>query len=142
MRVILASDKEGFNLKETIKKYLLEKEIELIDCSLNPEEDFVDSSLKVAKELKKDNASLGIVFDGYGVGSFITLTKVKGIIAANISDERSAFMTRNHNNTTVISIGAKLVTNDLAKSIVDNFLTAQYDAGRHQIRVDMLNKMC
>lgn len=142
MRVILASDKEGFALKEAIRKYLLEIGIELIDCSLNPEDDFVDSSLKVSKELKKGGESLGIVFDGYGVGSFIALAKVKGIIAANISDERSAFMTRNHNNTRVISIGAKLVTIDLAKSIIDNFLTAKYDAGRHQIRVDMLNQMC
>lgn len=142
MKVILASDKDGFELKEIIKSYLEEKKIEIFDFSEIADEDFVDASIKLANKLKDDEESLGIVFDGYGVGSFITLTKIKGLIAAVVSDERSAYMTRNHNNTRVISIGSNIVAVKLAKNIVDNFLLSKYDAGRHQIRVDMLNKMC
>ena len=68
-------------------------------------------------------------------------TKIKGIIAAEVSDERSAYMTREHNNSSIITIGSKIVGSELALNIVKEFLQASYDGGRHQIRVDMLNKM-
>ncbi|MFS0953002.1 RpiB/LacA/LacB family sugar-phosphate isomerase, partial [Enterococcus thailandicus] len=79
--------------------------------------------------------------DGYGVGSFISATKVKGMIAAVVSDERSAYMTREHNNSRMIALGSKIVGEELALSIVKEFLQATYAGGRHQVRVDMLNKM-
>ena len=69
-------------------------------------------------------------------------TKIKGMVAAEVSDERSAYMTRGHNNSRIITIGSKIVGTEVAKNIVKGFLTAGYDGGRHQIRVDMLNKMC
>ncbi len=69
-------------------------------------------------------------------------TKVKGMVAAEVSDERSAYMTRGHNNSRIITVGAELVGETLAKNIAREFLAADYDGGRHQIRVDMLNKMC
>ena len=84
---------------------------------------------------------MGIAFDGYGAGSFMVATKVKGMVAAEVSDERSAYMTREHNNARMITIGAEIVGEELAKNIVKEFLAAHYDGGRHQIRVDMLNKM-
>ena len=63
------------------------------------------------------------------------------MVAANISDERSAYMTREHNNARMVCMGPKVVGPELALRIVDEFLAADYAAGRHQIRVDMLNKM-
>lgn len=71
----------------------------------------------------------------------MTATKVKGMVAAEVSDERSAYMTREHNNARMITIGSEIVGEGLAKNIVKEFLAADYDGGRHQIRVDMLNKM-
>lgn len=141
MKVILGADKDGKVLKETIKKYLSEKGYEVVDKS-EENKDFVDITYSVAQEILKDDENLGIVFDGYGAGSFMAATKIKGIVAAEVSDERSAYMTRGHNNSKIITIGANIVGEKVAKNIVKGFLTAKYDGGRHQIRVDMLNKMC
>ena len=69
-------------------------------------------------------------------------TKIKGMVAAEVSDERSAYMTRGHNNSRMITMGAQLVGDELAKNIAKGFVNGKYDCGRHQIRVDMLNKMC
>ncbi|HEV9358139.1 TPA: RpiB/LacA/LacB family sugar-phosphate isomerase [Streptococcus pneumoniae] len=62
-------------------------------------------------------------------------------VAAEVSDERSAYMTRGHNNSRMITMGAQLVGDELAKNIAKGFVNGKYDGGRHQIRVDMLNKM-
>lgn len=140
MKVILGSDLDGKELKNYIKDYLLENGFDVVDKSQDM--DFVDTTLAVAKDVMSDDKNLGIVFDGYGAGSFMVATKIKGIVAAQVSDERSAYMTRGHNNSRIITIGSKIVGLEVAKNIVKGFLTADYDGGRHQIRVDMLNKMC
>ncbi|MBO1300032.1 MULTISPECIES: galactose-6-phosphate isomerase subunit LacA [unclassified Enterococcus] len=142
MRVVIGSDQEGMELKNEVKVYLIESGFEVVDKSEKAASDFVHSTLDVIQELLADKESLGIVFDGYGAGSFMVASKVKGIIAAEVSDERSAYMTREHNNSRVITLGANIVGKVLAKNIVREFLQANYDGGRHQIRVDMLNKMC
>ena len=141
MRVVIGSDKEGMELKNMIKCYLLENNFEVIDKSEEASEDFVESTVAIAKDILENKGSLGIAFDGYGAGSFMVATKIKGIIAAEVSDERSAYMTREHNNSSIITIGSKIVGSELALNIVKEFLEASYDGGRHQIRVDMLNKM-
>lgn len=141
MRVVIGSDKEGMELKNMIKCYLLENNFEVIDKSEEASEDFIESTVAIAKDVLENKGSLGIAFDGYGAGSFMVATKIKGIIAAEVSDERSAYMTREHNNSSIITIGSKIVGSELALNIVKEFLEASYDGGRHQIRVDMLNKM-
>ena len=141
MRVVIGADKEGMELKNMIKCYLLENNFEVIDKSEEASEDFVESTVAITKDVLENNGSLGIAFDGYGAGSFMVATKIKGIIAAEVSDERSAYMTREHNNSSIITIGSKIVGSELALNIVKEFLEASYDGGRHQIRVDMLNKM-
>ena len=141
MRVVIGSDKEGMELKNMIKCYLLENNFEVIDKSEEASEDFFESTVAIAKDVLENKGSLGIAFDGYGAGSFMVATKIKGIIAAEVSDERSAYMTREHNNSSIITIGSKIVGSELALNIVKEFLQASYDGGRHQIRVDMLNKM-
>ena len=140
MKVILGSDIDGNELKDYIKNYLLENGYDVVDKSEN--KDFVETTYAVAQTVLADDDSLGIVFDAYGAGSFMVATKIKGMVAAEVSDERSAYMTRGHNNPRIITIGSKIVGTEVAKNIVKGFLTAGYDGGRHQIRVDMLNKMC
>jgi len=140
MKVILCSDVDGNELKDYIKNYLLENGYDVVDKSEN--KDFVETTYAVAQTVLADDDSLGIVFDAYGAGSFMVATKIKGMVAAEVSDERSAYMTRGHNNSRIITIGSKIVGTEVAKNIVKGFLTAGYDGGRHQIRVDMLNKMC
>ena len=113
----------------------------MIDVSENGTKDFVDTTLAVAKEVQKNEENLGIMIDAYGAGSFMVATKVKGMVAAEVSDERSAYMTRGHNNSRMITMGSEIVGTGLAKNIVKGFVFGTYDGGRHQIRVDMLNKM-
>ncbi|WP_072373039.1 galactose-6-phosphate isomerase subunit LacA [Thermophilibacter mediterraneus] len=141
MRIVIGSDAEGMPLKETVKAYLLELGHEVVDKSEEPAADFVDSTLAVAHDLLENPDSLGFAFDLYGDGSYMAACKVKGMVACECSDERSAFMTRQHNNARLITMGSAVVGDAIARGIVREFLSEPYAGGRHQIRVDMLNKM-
>lgn len=141
MRVVIASDVEGMPLKETVKETLLADGHEVVDLSETPAADFVDSATAVAADLMENEDSQGLCFDAYGVGSYMAATRVKGMVAANISDERSAYMTREHNNSRIVCLGSAVVGSEVTKKIAREFLKADYAAGRHQVRVDMLNKM-
>lgn len=142
MAIIIGSDAAGKGLKDVIKTFLKDNNHEVLDVTERKDLDFVDSTLAVVHEVQKNDKNLGIAIDAYGAGSFMVATKVKGMIAAEVSDERSAYMTRGHNNARIITLGAEIVGDELAKNIVKDFVEAKYDGGRHQIRVDMLNKMC
>ncbi|EFY02684.1 Galactose-6-phosphate isomerase, LacA subunit [Streptococcus dysgalactiae subsp. dysgalactiae] len=142
MAIIIGADKAGTELKDVIKDYLKEGKYEVIDVSENEVRDFVDTTLAVAKEVNASEDNLGIVIDAYGVGSFMVATKIKGMVAAEVSDERSAYMTRGHNNSRIITLGSEISAPGIAKNIVKGFVEGEYDGGRHQVRIDMLNKMC
>lgn len=143
MKVFLSSDKDGFDLKNYIKDVLnAETNYDVIDLTPAPANDFIESSELIVKRLQEDGNSLGIAFDAYGAGSFMAISKHKGMVVAEISEERSAYMTREHNNSRAITLGSKIIGTELAKNISLEFLKASYDGGRHQIRVDMLNKLC
>ena len=142
MKVYLTSDKDGQDLKDIIKSYLIEEEYVVIDLAETPAEDFIESANLLTKRLHEDENGLGIAFDAYGAGSFMAANKHQGIVVAQVSEEWSAHMTRRHNNARVITIGSQIVGTELAKSVSKAFVTADYDAGRHQIRVDMLDAMC
>ena len=141
MSVIIGADAAGIRLKEVVKEYLEAEGIQVVDVT-EEGQDFVDVTLAVAKEVKQAEDNLGIVIDAYGAGPFMVATKIKGMVAAEVSDERSAYMTRGHNNSRMITMGAQIVGDQLAKNIAKGFVNGKYDGGRHQIRVDMLNKMC
>ncbi|EHJ08535.1 galactose-6-phosphate isomerase subunit LacA [Staphylococcus simiae] len=142
MAIIIGSDAAGKRLKEVIKTYLTDNHYEVVDVTEGQQVDFVDSTLAIAKAVQQQEGNLGIAIDAYGAGSFMVATKIKGMIAAEVSDERSAYMTRGHNNSRIITLGSEIVGDTLAKNIVKGFVEGKYDGGRHQIRVDMLNKMC
>lgn len=141
MRIVIGSDADGMVLKDVVAAHLHELGHEVVDKTPQAAADFVDSTLAVAHDLLENPDSLGFAFDRYGAGSYITACKVKGMVACECSDERSAYMTRQHNNARLITMGSGLVGPDLARGIVDQFLAEPYAGGRHQIRVDMLNKM-
>lgn len=141
MAIVVGADLKGTRLKDIVKNFLVEEGFEVIDVTKDGQ-DFVDVTLAVASEVNTDEQNLGIVIDAYGAGSFMVATKIKGMVAAEVSDERSAYMTRGHNNSRMITVGAEIVGDELAKNIAKGFVNGKYDGGRHQIRVDMLNKMC
>jgi len=140
MAIVVGADLKGTRLKDVVKNFLVEEGFEVIDVTKDGQ-DFVDVTLAVASEVNKDEQNLGIVIDAYGAGPFMVATKIKGMVAAEVSDERSAYMTRGHNNSRMITVGAEIVGDELAKNIAKGFVNSKYDGGRHQIRVDMLNKM-
>ena len=109
MTIIIGSDVDGKRLKELIKDYLEDNDYDVLDVTEGKDLDFVDSTVSVAKEVQKSDDNLGIAIDAYGAGSFIVATKIKGMIAAEVSDERSAYMTRSHNNARMITMELKLL---------------------------------
>ena len=141
MAIVVGADAAGIRLKEVVKEYLEAEGFQVLDVT-EEGQDFVDVTLAVAKEVKQAEDNLGIIIDAYGAGPFMVATKIKGMVAAEVSDERSAYMTRGHNNSRMITMGAQIVGDQLAKNIAKGFVNGKYDGGRHQIRVDMLNKMC
>ena len=141
MAIIIGADAAGNKLKDVVKDFLIGENFEVVDVT-EEGKDFVDVTLAVAAEVNKQEETLGIVIDAYGAGPFMVATKIKGMVAAQVTDERSAYMTRGHNNSRMITMGAEIVGEGLAKNIAKGFVNGKYDGGRHQIRVDMLNKMC
>ena len=141
MAIIIGADTAGSELKDVVKDFLVGENFEVVDVTKEGQ-DFIDVTLAVAAEVNKQEENLGIVIDAYGAGPFMVATKIKGMVAAEVSDERSAYMTRGHNNSRMITMGAEIVGEGLAKNIAKGFVNGKYDGGRHQIRVDMLNKMC
>ena len=141
MAIIIGADAAGNKLKDVVKDFLIGENFEVVDVTKEGQ-DFVDVTLAVAAEVNKEEQNLSIMIDAYGAGPFMVATKIKGMVAAEVSDERSAYMTRGHNNSRMITMGAEIVGEGLAKNIAKGFVNGKYDGGRHQIRVDMLNKMC
>ncbi|GIN65474.1 galactose-6-phosphate isomerase subunit LacA [Bacillus sonorensis] len=142
MKVLIGADQDGTHLKEVLKDYLAEQGYDVVDKTPEANLDFVDSAVRVVRALQEKEGDRGILIDKFGAGSFLAANKCKGMICAEVSDEHSAKMTRNHNNTMAIALGSGIVGEELAKGCVDAYLNSEYAGGRHQIRVDMLNRMC
>ena len=123
MTVIIGSDVDGKRLKDVVKAFLIEQNHDVVDVTEGKDLDFVDATLAVVNEVQNDD-NLGIAIDKFGAGSFMVATKVKGMIAAEVSDERSAYMTRGHNNARMITMGAEIVGDTLAKMLLKNLLMA------------------
>ena len=144
MKIALASDKAGFELKNYIKNYLENegKGYEIVDLTENePAADFVDSSVELSHAVLDGKTDRGIMFDEYGTGSAMASNKIHGMVTANVTEENTAHMTTEHNGAKAIAIGAGIVGKKRAESIVDEYLGVDYAGGRHQIRLDMLEKL-
>lgn len=143
MTIFISSDAKSKSLKDDVVKHLNSLNYDVVDVSEDGEKDFYDASIKVVNEvLKNVDRNKGIIIDEFGAGSFMVADKFKYIICAELNDEHSAKMTRDHNNSNIITMGSGIVGSRVAKRIVERFANADYAGGRHQIRVDMLNKMC
>lgn len=143
MKLAIGNDHVAIELKNNIKEYLESKNIEIVDVGTNSPERFhyPVSGYKVAKLVAKNQVDGGILICGTGVGISIAANKVKGIRACVCSEPYSAKLSKQHNNTNIIAFGARVVGLDLAKMIVDEWLAAEYEGGRHQTRVDMIAKI-
>jgi ribose 5-phosphate isomerase B len=140
MKVALGSDHGGFNLRLTIKAHLEQKGYEVVDFGVEKMEsvDYADYALKVAESIISGECELGVLVCGTGLGISIAANKVKGIIAAPVSDTFSAEMARCHNNANILALGERVVGEGLALKIVDTFFEATFEGGRHETRVNKI----
>lgn len=139
MKIIIGCTVENKEYANSIIPFLKDEGIsyEIIENT-----DVIKTSLKVSElVLEAPSENRGIIVDDYGIAPFLVTGKIKGIICAELNDEHSALMTRDHNNANIISIGSQVVGKGVAKSIMKRFIISDYAGGRHQIRIDMLNDM-
>ena len=141
-KIIIASDHGGFELKEKIIAYLNENNYEVEDLGTNSKEscDYPIFAKKLCKELLENNLKKGILVCGTGLGMQITANKFKGIRAVCVSDTYSAKMSREHNDSNVLCLGARVLGEGLAKDIIDIWLKTDFLGERHQRRVDMIDE--
>lgn len=141
MLIAIGSDHGGFHLKEDIKAFLTEKNIDYRDVGTFSTEsvDYPDFALKVAKAVTSGECDKGIVICGTGIGVSIAANKVKGIRAALCHDVFSAKMSREHNDANVLAMGERVIGRGLARMIVDTWLNAKFAGGRHSRRVEKIN---
>lgn len=143
MKISIGCDHGGYELKEYIKENLLYKGIEVIDMGTNSTEsvDFPIYAKQVSKNVQEKVSDLGILCCGTGIGMSIAANKFKGIRAAVVSDCFSAKATREHNNTNIICLGERVVGKGLALRIVDEWINAEFQGGRHEKRLKMIEKI-
>lgn len=140
MKISLGADHGGFGLKETIKAHLEEKGHEIIDCGAYGTDSchYPAFAEKASMLVAAGECQMGILVCGTGIGMSIAANKIKGVRAAVAGDCFSARMTRMHNNANVLCIGERVTGPGLALMIVDSFVEAAFEGGRHQARVDMI----
>ncbi len=140
-KIYIGADSAGFRLKEEIKVHLssLGYEIEDMGCDSEASCHYPEYAVKVCEKVCAElGESLGMLICGTGIGMSMCANKHRGIRAAVCGDTYSAKMTRCHNDANVLCIGARVTGSCLALEIVDAFLTAEYEGGRHEIRVKMI----
>ncbi len=139
-KIALGTDHAGFSLKEIIKDYLEARGYEIIDYGTHGNEpvDYPDYIRPAAQSVADGESDLGIVFGGSGNGEAMVANKVKGIRCGLCWNEESARLTKEHNNANMIALGARMVSEDEAMKIVDSWLKAEYQGGRHQKRIDKI----
>ena len=139
--IVIGADHAGYLLKEKVCAYLTEKGFNVINVGTDSSEscDYPVFAGKVCKTLQSGEADLGILVCGTGVGMSMAANKYKGIRAACCSDTFSARLTRVHNDANVLCFGERVVGAGLASELVEAFLTTEYEGGRHQRRVDLVN---
>ncbi|MBS7525823.1 ribose 5-phosphate isomerase B [Fusibacter paucivorans] len=140
MKIAMGSDHGGFNLRHKVKAHLEAKGYEVVDFGVDEPVscDYPDYALKVALAITEGTCDLGVLVCGTGLGISIAANKVKGIIAAPVSDTFSAEMARRHNNANILALGERVVGEGLALKIVDAFFEASFEGGRHESRVNKI----
>ncbi len=140
MKIAVACDHGGYQLKQAIISYLDSKDYEYVDFGTYNEEscDYPDFAAPAAKAVANKECDLGILICGTGIGIGIAANKVKGIRCALCNDVFSAKATRAHNDANMMSIGQRVIGEGLALEIVEAFLNGEYEGGRHQNRIEKM----
>ena len=143
MRIVIGNDHVAVEMKKEIASWLAGKGIEIIDVGTNSPERFhyPISGYKAARLVADKKADAGVLICGTGVGISLAANKVHGIRACVCSDPYTARLSKQHNNTNIIAFGARVIGIETAKMIVEEWLNAEYEGGRHQTRIDMITEI-
>ena len=139
-KIALGTDHTGFNLKEIIKAHLASKGYTVIDFGTDSDEpvDYPDYIRPAAESVSRGGCDLGIVFGGSGNGEAMVANKVEGIRCGLCWNVASARLAKEHNNANVIAMGARMVSEEEGIQIVDTWLVARFQGGRHQKRIEKI----
>lgn len=145
MIIALATDHAGFELKEIVKKYLIERGITVKDfgaTEFNTLDDYPDFIIPAAEFVANDNNVKGIIFGGSGQGEAIAANRIKGVRAAVYYNGPTeiAKLSRLHNDANILSLGARFVTPEKTKEVIDIWLDIEFEGGRHQRRIEKLDQ--
>ena len=140
MKISLGADHGGFELKNLIKQHLAEQGHEVVDHGTNTAEsvDYPDYARPVADDVVTGRVERGILVCGTGIGMAIAANKVHGIRAANVCNEFETQMSREHNNANVLTLGARVLSNEKGLALVDLWLKTEFAGGRHERRVEKI----
>lgn len=140
LRIALGADHAAFRMKERIRKHLEAAGYYVEDVGAWSEDsvDYPDFAAQVAERVAEGRVRFGILACGTGIGMSIAANKVAGVRAALAHDSVTARLAREHNDANVLTLGARLLTEELALEVVDDFLAAEFAGGRHQRRIDKI----
>ena len=139
--IVLGSDHVGYTLKTIVMEYFDKNGIAYIDAGFNENEkgDYPVAGLRAAKMIISGKAEKGILFCGTGIGISIAANKEKGIRCAVCSEPYSSRLSKEHNDSNMLALGARVVGSELALDIVRAWLDAEFEGGRHAKRVDQIS---
>ena len=142
MKIALACDHGGLNLKNAVIEYLKENGYDFVDYGTNSTDscDYPDFALPAAEAVAEKKCDRGIIICSTGIGVSIVANKVPGVRCAHCHDSYCAEFTRRHNDANVLAMGEKVVGTGYALKIVETFLNTQFEGGRHQRRVDKIKE--
>lgn len=142
-KIAVGSDHAGFELKENLKPFLKELGYDIVDFGTNTS-DSVDYPLiakSLATSVASKNQDKGILICGTGIGMSIAANKIKGIIAAHCYDPETAKLSRQHNNSNILTLGGRITNLDLSKEIIKTWLETKFEGGRHLRRVQEIRDL-
>lgn len=140
MKVAIASDHGGINIRKEIMQLMEELNVEYVDlgCKCSDSVDYPDYAIPVAEKVAGGEVDKGILICGTGIGMSIAANKVKGVRCALVHDTFSARATREHNDTNVLAMGERVIGLGLARDIAKIWLTTDFEGGRHENRVNKI----
>jgi len=142
MNILLANDHAGTSLKNEIKKVLEKKGYSVINlgCDTDESVDYPDFAHPLAEKISNNENLKGIIICGSGIGVSMSANKHKGVRSALCWNKETAKLSRSHNNANVLSLSARFLEKKEAIEMVEIFLNADFEGGRHERRVDKINK--
>ncbi|HBQ37278.1 MAG TPA: ribose 5-phosphate isomerase B [Rhodobacteraceae bacterium] len=142
-RIVLSSDHSAIELRQAIAAHISVQGWEVVDIGPTTSEStpYPKHGEEAARLVASGDCQLGIIVCGTGQGIMMAANKVKGIRCGVCSDTFSAGMIRQHNNANMLSLGVRVVGEGLALDVVDAFLTASFEGGRHATRVEMIEAL-